>query len=611
MIAVDWRGINVLPPSFYPQPVQQRVLQPVDTIRSHFAHEMVRPAIEIANLLINRRPGAPILDWPREHHDSAVGGNFGFLQIPPPHRRQEPSWNVDVQGFFAKIAPLNITQPLLVYEFKTPAFACEDVQREIVSISGTGLPYQWYRYDPAVEAAVMKQMTKNPENHPTMGAGPDSKTPIFKFITQHAAEIPEVLPYRTIEDHTRGSRLIHSAEERAHLTLQHAWKQSVIRDTTFFVINMGNKEIIGYRDRATRTLFLSDPITLNDPNYSRLLTGLFIATFVDFVKRMNRLWNAMGLDITTLETEEERRRIQEIRYNYLTPPQILPQPDARLVAMQEYLEALPHENHLAIVPSIRVKINSPPFSMRNFVTWSRDYSEATWTFIYQLALGDTYAQRSELLASIPRENWPNTGLSLTLVTSGVLSSFGWSAELKRERSFLRRGLAARIGVGPVQVQDLRDDYNGYLWLRWAAVDPSVLPQYHTFVESPEDGPGSTAIVVAEPSGERVTKPGLGPLHPDFGERFRKVLRAIHYRGYLHNSLVADNLYVRQNGASVYILDFSKVARMAEGDAGRQQCEDEMGQLNTILGQYIPGLVIPAPNLAGPHVVQMVKPETIV
>ncbi|TFK67763.1 hypothetical protein BDN72DRAFT_960744 [Pluteus cervinus] len=600
MMQVNWQGINALPDTFNPPLIQQDTLKPEKTIREHFA-QVVRPALAVANLLINRNLGAPLLEW---NPDGPIrGGNFSFLQSPKPGE-SDPSWSANIQSFRSQLAPLQYTQPLLVYEFKTPAFACHDVQRVIGAISGTGLPYQWYCYDANIEAATMSRTRRNPENQPTMGAGPDSRPPVLDFIAQHATEVLEVPPYRMIETGIPGSRIVQSAEERARITIQHAWKQSVIRDTTFLVINMGNKEIIGYRDRATRTLFLSDPVTLHNPDYNRIPTGLFVTTFWDFVKRMSCLRRALFLDMTTLETQEEQFRVQQIRDNFHNPPQMMTRPDPQHMAIQGCLEGLPYANYLAIIPSIRAQIADPRFLMKGSATWSKNHNEQDWLFICQMALGNGYMQWNGLLSSVPRADWPNNNRRrLTLVASSAWSRFQWSAELKQGISTLFSGLAAIIAVGPAEVRDLREEYSGYLLLRKAGADPSVLPNYYTLIESPEEGLGGAAILVAELPGECITKQGLGPLHQDFGKRFGRVLGAIHRCGYLHGSLKADSLYIQPNGASVYILDFSKVTKVAEGDAGRQQFKDEMVQLNTILGQYIPGLVIAAPNLAGPPAVQ--------
>ncbi|KAF5386094.1 hypothetical protein D9615_002182 [Tricholomella constricta] len=68
----------------------------------------------------------------------------------------------------------------------------------------------------------------------------------------------------------------------ARYILQQAWTQAVLHDATFLVINAGNIEIIGIRDRQNQTLYVSDAIGVpNCKNYGQIHTGLYIAAVLD------------------------------------------------------------------------------------------------------------------------------------------------------------------------------------------------------------------------------------------------------------------------------------------------------------------------------------------
>jgi hypothetical protein len=67
------------------------------------------------------------------------------------------------------------------------------------------------------------------------------------------------------------------------------WAEAVNHDTTFVVINAGNIEIIGKRNRATRTLYVSDVIDVTACDYGKLHTGLYIAAIRDAQDRTARL----------------------------------------------------------------------------------------------------------------------------------------------------------------------------------------------------------------------------------------------------------------------------------------------------------------------------------
>ncbi|KAF9544639.1 hypothetical protein CPC08DRAFT_402574 [Agrocybe pediades] len=66
--------------------------------------------------------------------------------------------------------------------------------------------------------------------------------------------------------------------------LQKAWAKSVIDDTTFFILNCGRYEHIGFRHRGTQTLYLSgviDTVNIQKPRYRKLHLGLLIEIVKD------------------------------------------------------------------------------------------------------------------------------------------------------------------------------------------------------------------------------------------------------------------------------------------------------------------------------------------
>ncbi|KAK0231425.1 hypothetical protein IW262DRAFT_1454438 [Armillaria fumosa] len=80
--------------------------------------------------------------------------------------------------------------------------------------------------------------------------------------------------------------------------IQQVWAEAVNVDATFIVLNAGNQEFIGIRDRNLRRLYLSPLIDLNDPSslpagYFKIHTGLQIAAVLDAIQRAKRL-NALS-----------------------------------------------------------------------------------------------------------------------------------------------------------------------------------------------------------------------------------------------------------------------------------------------------------------------------
>jgi hypothetical protein len=68
-----------------------------------------------------------------------------------------------------------------------------------------------------------------------------------------------------------------------------AWTEAVNDDTTFIIINAGNIEIIGKRERTTQTLYISNVIDVTACDYGKLHTGLFIAAIRDAHDRTTQL----------------------------------------------------------------------------------------------------------------------------------------------------------------------------------------------------------------------------------------------------------------------------------------------------------------------------------
>ncbi|KAK0226938.1 hypothetical protein EDD85DRAFT_958183 [Armillaria nabsnona] len=72
--------------------------------------------------------------------------------------------------------------------------------------------------------------------------------------------------------------------------IQQVWAEAVNADATFMVLNAGNREFIGIRDRQLQRLYLSPLIDLDDPSslpagYFKVHAGLRIAAVLDAIQR--------------------------------------------------------------------------------------------------------------------------------------------------------------------------------------------------------------------------------------------------------------------------------------------------------------------------------------
>ncbi|KAF8893151.1 hypothetical protein CPB84DRAFT_1783295 [Gymnopilus junonius] len=71
--------------------------------------------------------------------------------------------------------------------------------------------------------------------------------------------------------------------------IQHAWATATTHDSTFMIFQCGRYERIGFRHRASQTLYLSgliDPINMEDPSYRKLHIGLHTAIVQDALERL-------------------------------------------------------------------------------------------------------------------------------------------------------------------------------------------------------------------------------------------------------------------------------------------------------------------------------------
>ncbi|KAG6828352.1 hypothetical protein H0H92_008240 [Tricholoma furcatifolium] len=102
--------------------------------------------------------------------------------------------------------------------------------------------------------------------------------------------------------------------------IQHAWARAVERDSTFIVFHCGTFERIGFRHRASQTLFLSDliePTKCTSLSYGHLHVGLFIAILKDSLDRVRQLTAGLKLPWSLRGSKEalmSRKRKRETQH---------------------------------------------------------------------------------------------------------------------------------------------------------------------------------------------------------------------------------------------------------------------------------------------------------
>ncbi|CAA7267698.1 unnamed protein product [Cyclocybe aegerita] len=81
--------------------------------------------------------------------------------------------------------------------------------------------------------------------------------------------------------------------------IQQSWAEAVLNDATFLVIQAGNYELIGIRNRETQTLYLSSLIHVSgstSPQYNKIQLGLYLTSYCDVVARVELLDHLYMMD---------------------------------------------------------------------------------------------------------------------------------------------------------------------------------------------------------------------------------------------------------------------------------------------------------------------------
>ncbi|KAG5724598.1 hypothetical protein E4T56_gene4006 [Termitomyces sp. T112] len=149
-----------------------------------------------------------------------------------------------------------------------------------------------------------------PVVHPNVGVtavrmGNDAEVPPCHSYTKARTKLPPNCKLRPKVRLQRETQI----QKSARWILQQSWAEAVANDVTFLVIQAGNTEIIGIRDRISQTLFISDilEISSREHPYRKLHTGLYIAAIRDAEDRARSI--SMG---NVPETWTMRSGIDEV-----------------------------------------------------------------------------------------------------------------------------------------------------------------------------------------------------------------------------------------------------------------------------------------------------------
>ncbi|TFK67760.1 hypothetical protein BDN72DRAFT_960740 [Pluteus cervinus] len=555
-------------------PYPRETLHDEATIAEYYSKHTAARAKVLANLLINN--GTSPLKWQASPISRALGAiPDGFLRFRNPgHAPKVPS-SVQLPGRSEKEA---YKLAIASWEFKTPSAAPNAVQDAIEKMMGK--PYSWYRcHGPLDKACSCKagHSVAGVVHYTSQVRSPDGDLEDFKYIQTFPTSPPSGPPtyYRARESiAAEGGR----PEAKARHIIQQAWAQAVKEDVTFLVINMGQREFIGYRHRGSQTLFLSRPYRVYDENYTGIHIGLWLAAYRDVMERvrlLNSAFTVMDAGPSTSKLDPDPVAVKVLS-NYKEKPK---------QTTQNLLKIMSIEQLLCNIPSINVKITHESTQMESKLPWRR-YDVAGYPLFDDVRALEQKVSQHHRLKTLP-DSWPIENWHLVMTplpaTEDPLGAFSHGAVLKekykRTTKEVPGGLVARVTLGPPQtISDLRDQYINYWKLRDAGASGDALVPYYTLFVAPDD---IAAVLIA-------ARPGVSLWHLDdpldVHTLFKNQLNHFHQSGYLHGKFHKEDLYVQSS--SVAVFDGFGSIKPHEDEEDKGPTEEEAAQLSVLLDEYV-------------------------
>ncbi|PPR00328.1 hypothetical protein CVT26_009743 [Gymnopilus dilepis] len=347
--------------------------------------------------------------------------------------------------------------------------------------------------------------------------------------------------------------------------IQHAWATAATYDSTFLIFQCGRYERIGFRDRASQTLYLSgiiDPINIKDPSYRKLHIGLHTAIVQDALERLKLPDQRPKNDI--------RRRLDET----------------------EEVEARKRKKSKAIVNKDYSATLREDIAERDLALVILDYgafcSPAPSSF---LRIGPSCAPGLAQEKHYPAKTEFNVHERMSLVLKeplgqgavGVVHPAAVSVVLECGQ-VLKCDMVIKLAFTFEQRKKLYNEYRNYGYLYGKNLEGIVT--VHGLFKDPESEALAMLMDDAGQSLRRreIERDGDGEqveTTPEEKEAFRRVLKGLHEAGVRHHDIRADNLLVNSRN-EVFIIDLD----CADFEVHPDNKEQEMECLDDLLeGRY--------------------------
>ncbi|PPR00326.1 LOW QUALITY PROTEIN: hypothetical protein CVT26_009741 [Gymnopilus dilepis] len=346
--------------------------------------------------------------------------------------------------------------------------------------------------------------------------------------------------------------------------IQHAWATAATYDSTFMIFQCGRYERIGFRDRASQTLYLSgiiDPINIKNPSYRKLHIGLHTVIVQDALERLELSDSSPKNDIRCRldEAEEVQARKRKksksiIKDDTATFYKEIAQRDLALVILD-------YGSLCSPAPSSFLRIGP---SCVPGLAEEKDYPTQTRFSVH------------ERMSLVLRE--PLGQGAVGIVHPATVSVASESGQV------LKRDMVIKLAFTLEQRKRISNEYEIYGHLYDKNLEGIVT--VHGLFKDPESGALAMLMDDAGQSLRRreMERGGDGEqvkTTAEEKEAFRRVLKGLHEAGVRHHDIRADNLLVNSQN-EVFIIDLD----CADFEVHPDNKEQEMECLDDLLeGRY--------------------------
>ncbi|KAF9556317.1 hypothetical protein CPC08DRAFT_752574 [Agrocybe pediades] len=359
---------------------------------------------------------------------------------------------------------------------------------------------------------------------------------------------------------TRASKFIVPAKASNHARyrpslrhyLQCAWTKSVLHDTTYFILNCGRYEHIGFRHRQTQTLYLSgviDTINIRNPRYRKLHAGLHIEIMKDALRRLE-IVEALDEDDESSDDEwfsKRKRQAEKDDGHERASKRKKVEMEPREASASEIAKELATRNLLLVeldydifcspAPSSFVRVEPPCLpGPPEPVSKGRSRRQTGPRFPIKPRC------EAHKYAVLTLEDQVGSG-AVGVVHPALVNMKLSSGET------LQATLMLKLAFTEAQKKKLRNEYRIYSRVAEKSVVEGIVG-VHGLFSDPESG--ALALLMDFGGEDLFTKA------PSVAEKeaFRRILENIHEIGILHGDVRPNNLLIRPDG-SVFLIDFDQ------------------------------------------------------